>query len=124
MATVYEEQSQELSRAPTVASPGWRWWAIPIPAVTLIAAFLVVGAIGAQQAARDQRVLGFLEPLVAVVQTGGWESAVWLVGNRTTVGWSIAAVAASFALSAVLIARRRAVPIILLAAGAALATWG
>src|SRR5262249_61114770 len=110
MATVYEEQSQELSRAPTVASPGWRWWAIPIPAVTLIAAFLVVGAIGAQQAARDQRVLGFLEPLVAVVQTGGWESAVWLVGNRTMVGWSIAAGAGPFAPSRGLITRRRALP--------------
>lgn len=101
-----------------------RWWPGVLLVAALVAAFLFVAAIGAGQAARDERVLPFLDPVVAFVRTWGLQSLRWLLAHATTVGWTVTGTATVITVSGFAAAGLRAAPIVLLALGASFATWG
>jgi hypothetical protein len=90
----------------------------------MLAVFLAVAAIGAGEDARNQRVLSFLDPIMAPARTAGWQSVVWLLARRTAAGWTVTALAAVIALAALVAGRLRAAPAVLLAAAVVLAVWG
>jgi len=92
--------------------------------VAIFATFLCAGWIGAGQAARGERVLGFLNPVVAWICAWGKASSEWPLLNKELVGRAVTIMATAIALLALFAGRRRALPFVLLAAAIALATWG
>jgi hypothetical protein len=86
--------------------------------------FLVVGAIGARQAAADTRVLGCLDPLFELVRTSGWQMILWLVAHSILTGWTATGLAVAMALSALSTHGRGGAPLVLLVAAVCLGVWG
>lgn len=113
------------SEAPQPADSGTRRWALGLGfAAALLGTFLVVGAIGAHEAARSQRVLSFLAPIFDVVRQGGKLATEWWLAHARAVGWSTTGVTGVLLLGGFLVAWRRAAPLVWLAAAVSLATWG
>jgi hypothetical protein len=101
-----------------------RWRDSIILVIAISVTFLILAAIGARQAARDERVLGLLDPVVGWIRAAGSISAEWLVVRARFVGWITAGTAALVALAAMIVSRGRAVPLVLLAAAVSLVAWG
>jgi hypothetical protein len=90
----------------------------------LLTAFLTVAVIGAQQAAHGQRVLSLLDPLVGWIRGPGKAAYEWLLAKPIDIGQLTTAAAAAVALVGLIVGRRAALPLVLLAAAVALAAWG
>jgi len=90
----------------------------------LLVAFWVIAAVGAHQAARDERVWGVLDPLIGLVRSYGPRSLHWLLVNDVSIGWLVTVLSVALVLAGLSIGRLRAAPLVPLAVGAGLATWG
>ncbi len=100
------------------------WVSLSMVGGVLVAMFLVVARLGADQAARGERVLGSLDPIVRWVSSVGWQASLWGLANGTTVGWAVTTAGAVILVAGFLTGGRRAFPLLLLAAAASTATWG
>lgn len=102
----------------------WTWPRVGIFAAAWLATYVGLALLGAAQAAREQRVLGELDPLISAVRgAGGW-LLDRLATHMTLVGWVVTVVGAAVVATGLAAGRRRVVPLLLLAAAASLATWG
>ena len=90
----------------------------------LLAVLLLYARLGSQTAARGDRVLASLDPAIESMKKSGGFLLNWLWMNAGTVGKAVTALALGLGIAAIAAGRRRAVPIVLLLAGASLATWG
>ncbi|GEM_PF-2284537 len=102
----------------------WQWWSMLLLLVALAAVFLSVSAIGAAEAARDERVLPWLVPAATYLRTSGWQGLQWLLTKRIGLGCVISGTVALIALAGLTAGRLRALPLVLLGAALSLATWG
>jgi hypothetical protein len=108
-----------------VTSPSFRQLRAPLLFIgLLLAAFLLYARVGSQTAARGDRVLSSLDPAAEWVKKSGGFLLSWLWRNADTVGNVVTGVALALGVVGVAVGRRRSVPLVLLLAGASLATWG
>jgi hypothetical protein len=90
----------------------------------ILAAFLLYASVENKTAARGNRILSSFDPAAAWVRKSGGFLLGWLWRNAETVGEAVTGVALAVGIVAIAVARRRAVPLGLLLAGASVATWG
>ncbi len=90
----------------------------------ILAAFLLYADLASQTAARGNRVLSSLDPAAKAVKKSGGFLLNWLWRNAETVAIAVTGVAVAVGIFAIAAGQRRAVPPVLLLAGASLATWG
>lgn len=117
------DRNDALTPAVGGARGQWRWWSLALLVAALVGAFLGVAAIGAAQAARDERVLWWFDPLIEVFRTGGSQLVLWLLAESFVLGCTITAIASVIALVGLIAAGQRAAPLVLLAATVTLCTW-
>ena len=90
----------------------------------LLVVFLFLGYVGAAQAARGQRVLAAIEPLIQWIRTTGKTSCEWLLAHTDLVGEVVSATAVGIAVVGLATRGWSAWPLGLLAVAVASATWG
>ena len=90
----------------------------------VLAAFLSYARVESETAARGDRVLSSLDPVAQWVKKSGGFLLNWLWRNAEMVAIAVTGVALVVGILAIAGGRRRAVPPVLLLAGASLATWG
>ncbi len=103
--------------------PPWWWSTVPLIAA-MLGTFLLFAAIGAAEAARGKRVLGWVDPAFVAVRQSGLRSLTWLAAHRLHVGWATTVGTTAIAVVGLLSRGKRAMPLAPLAAGVCLATWG
>jgi hypothetical protein len=123
-ANRFSDQTRGAARAQDMTGVRRPWWSASALVVALLALFFAVAAIGAREAARDARVLPFLDPAVRWIRRAGTASIPWLLANSSLVGWATVFTMAAIALTGLIVGRRRAAPLVLLAAAVSLAVWG
>ncbi len=118
------DRSGGVASVPGQRGAGWpRWSGIGLVAA-MLAAFLAVGAVGAAEAARGERVLPLFDPLADWFRKVAPDGIRWLLANGGYVGWATAATAGVIAGLGLVVGGRRAAPLVLLAAAVLLAAWG
>lgn len=100
-----------------------RWRPAALLVAAILAAFLTVAAIGANEAGRGARVLPFLDPVIEFVRGWGLVSLRWLVAHGTVVAWTVTASAVLITVASLAVAGVRAAPLVVLGTAVSLATW-
>ncbi len=90
----------------------------------MVAAFIIVGTVGAHQAERGARVFAFLDPLVARIRTSGAMLSDFFNTRPATVGWVASVTAAAIAAVGLLTGKRRAIALVLVAVAVTCTVWG
>jgi hypothetical protein len=98
--------------------------AVSLTVATVIAAFVLIAAIGNRQAAQGQRVFAQLDTPIEFLRVSGGAVRDWALAHAVGVGWVTTAVGSTIALAGVVLGGGRAAPLLLLAVAMALATWG
>ncbi len=106
------------------ASGPRRWPGAVALAAALVLAFLAVGFVGAAESARGERILPFLDPIIGWLRTDGSALTAWMIAQSRFLGWAVASVCALVGLGGLIVAGRRAAPVLLIAAAVGLASWG
>lgn len=110
--------------APHIDEGAWRWWSVLVVLGLLVAMFAAVATLGAHQAARGERVLGVLDPLVDLLRGDGCNASRWMAAHADHVGWAITATLGTLAALGLMIGGWSSWPLGLLATAVLLATWG
>jgi hypothetical protein len=90
----------------------------------IVAAYLILGAIGNAEARRNVRVMPLLDPLIDAVTKSIWPILGWLTANWIAVLAVFTAALASLVAVALLRAGRVAAPLVALGAAFVLGAWG
>ncbi len=98
--------------------------AVAISIVVVVSAFALLATVGAHQAARQQRVLGFLDPLIELIRNVGKGIMKESFERGTELIRIVAGTIAIAVLAALVTRRLRAWPLLLLGISISLATWG
>jgi 4-amino-4-deoxy-L-arabinose transferase-like glycosyltransferase len=105
------------------AAPVRRWTAVLAVVVAVLAAYTAVMLIGVREDAREERILGSLTPIFVWLRDTGANTHNWLQSHRQTAGIADTVMLLLVAAGAVIGARRRAAPVVLLVGVFLLAIW-
>src|SRR5437867_3332438 len=66
-----------------------RWWVGGAFAIAMVVVFLMLGAIGAREADRGERVLSLFAPTVTWIRDAGKASCEWFLSHSQYVGRAV-----------------------------------